>query len=269
MYPPGRRSARMPTTARLIVAALAFALMGMGGVALAAPNGEPGPPDHAQGNGPPPQANNPTPPHGPPPDAGPAPSPDVKPEPKGPQDTGGPTEAPQDLPAQAVGGDRPQPTGGQGDQIGSPQAGQGGGPARGEARSQPRPPSNPNRIGVGDFAESNRRTPGPRRAGTEGGDARSELTGGKKLAAAGAVLGASEERAAGDRGGTARGHQRTGDAAESGSVFGMNQGGGAEADDRGGSFDGALPFTGLQLLLIAAVGLALTVAGVRIRRWAP
>jgi len=61
------------------------------------------------------------------------------------------------------------------------------------------------------------------------------------------------------------GERHAGAAAESTSALGVNQ---AEGDEPEGvrDFDPALPFTGLELLVVTAVGLALALAGVRLRR---
>src|SRR5215204_323036 len=62
MYSPRGRTGRMSGGTTPIVAAVAIALMGMGGVAFADPKVEPGPPEQAQGNGPAPPAHDNAPP---------------------------------------------------------------------------------------------------------------------------------------------------------------------------------------------------------------
>jgi hypothetical protein len=69
------------------------------------------------------------------------------------------------------------------------------------------------------------------------------------------VLGVSEERG-GDSGGAPE---------DEGAVLGASQGGG-EAGEAGETTGTSLPFTGLELLLMAAAGLALGLAGFRLRR---
>jgi len=67
---------------------------------------------------------------------------------------------------------------------------------------------------------------------------------------------ASKERPDRDHGGAAP---------DLGTVQGLNQGGGEEAH-AARSFDGALPFTGLEIALLAGIGALLGMAGVWLRR---
>ena len=268
MYAP--RTGRTPASAKLIAAAVSVTVMGMGGVAVAAPKGEQGPPEHAVHNGQPPEAQNAPPAHAPTPANGPTPAHGVTPEPRGPKGTGGPADVPHDVPARVGGDDNPRSDAGQSGHVGASErtAHQGGSP-RGEARGQLRPRSNADGIRVCRSAGCHRGTPARRAAANDGAYEPSKAAGGKARDAAGAVLGLSEKRGGEEQPGRAPGERRTGAPTDSGSVFGLNQGGGEEARAAGGSFDAALPFTGLQLMVMAAVGLALALAGVRLWRWTP
>src|SRR5215217_1655030 len=110
MYSPGGRTGRTPGGVKPILAALVV-LMGMGGVALAAPKADQGSPEQAQGNGPAPQAQDPAPPpqaqaNGPAPQAqNPAPPPQAKV--KGQQGAAKPVAAPPPQPPQPGGGSNP------------------------------------------------------------------------------------------------------------------------------------------------------------------
>ncbi len=257
MYSPRGRTGRMPGGAGPVVAALALALMGMGGVALAAPKADPGPPEHAQGNGPAPQGQangqpphaNGQPPHanGQPPHAG-----DAAPAPKakGPDGAGGPGE----VPPQAGGNADP----------GSVNHGQ----APGEVRGQGHTPSEAGRANGCQAARCQGGAPQPS-ADASGGGEQPQPAGGAQGPAAGDVPGVSDRtRARPDdgRAGTSHGESESGDSPELGSVQGLNQGVGEEAYAARGSFDGALPFTGFELALLAAMGALVAVAGVWVRR---
>ena len=106
-------------------------------------------------------------------------------------------------------------------------------------------------------------------ADASGGGEQPQPAGGGQGAGAGDVPGVSgrtRERPDDDRAGTPHGESGSGDSPELGSVQGLNQGGGEETYGARGSFDGALPFTGFELALLAAMGALLAVAGVRMRR---
>ena len=118
MDSPRGRPGRTPVSVKPIAAALAVALMGMGGVALAAPKADStapeqgnGPAPQAQANGPAPQAQDggPAPPaqaNGPAPQAqNPAPPPHAKA--KGHQGAGKPAEVPPPAPTQGEGNPAP------------------------------------------------------------------------------------------------------------------------------------------------------------------
>jgi hypothetical protein len=80
------------------------------------------------------------------------------------------------------------------------------------------------------------------------------------------VLGVTDERPRRHRSGREPGEPEPGDAPEWASVQGLNQGGGEEVYAPPESFDGALPFTGLELVLLAGIGTLLGLAGMRLRR---
>jgi hypothetical protein len=254
MHSPRARTGRMPGGVKPIAAALAVALMGMGGVALAAPKTDPGPPEQTQGNGPAPQAqaNDPAPQaqaNGPAPQAhNPAPPPQAKA--KGHQQ---PAEAP---PA-------PPPQGGSDTAPGEGQAGSGGRhrgrPAPGETRGQGRSHSG---RGNCQSAACRGAAPKPEAAAS---DDESLPVGGQQDPTGDAAPGGSKGRGHRDPAGS-NGGAEAGDP-ETGSVLGANQGGGdeeVEADTR--SFDTALPFTGFEVVLLAGIGALLWLVGVRLRR---
>jgi hypothetical protein len=259
MHSPRARTGRMPGGVKPIAAALAVALMGMGGVALAAPKTDPGPPEETQGNGPAPQAqaNDPAPQaqgNGAAPQAqNPAPPPQAKA--KGHQSAGKPAEVPPAQPPQGGGADT-APGGGQ--------AGSGsrhrGRPAPGEVRGQRRGASR----GNCQSAACRGAVPKPD-AGASG--EQPLPVGGQQDPAGGAAPGGSEGPPHRDRAGSDPGeHQLGAPETETGSVLGANQGGGqqVEADPR--SFDTALPFTGFEVVLLAGIGALLWLVGLRLRR---
>jgi hypothetical protein len=245
MYSPRGRTGRTPGRAAPVVAALGLGLMGMGGVALAAPKTDPGPPEQAQGNGPAPQAQA----NGQPPQAGDA-APAPKAKAKGPDRARGPGE----LPPQAGGNADP----------GSMNHGHAPGGVRGQGHTL-------SKAGRADGCQAARcqgGAPKPSADASRGGE-QPQPTGGARGPAAGDLPGVSEpirERPDDDRAGTPHGEAESGDSAELGSAQGLNQGGGEEAYGARGSFDWVLPFTGFELALLAAMGALLAVAGVWVRR---
>jgi translation initiation factor IF-2 len=260
MDSPRGRPGRTPVSVKPIAAALAVALMGMGGVALAAPKADSTAPE--QGNGPAPQANTPAPQaqdgpappaqaNGPAPQAqNPAPPPQAKA--KGHQSAGKPAEVPPPAPTQ--GGGNPAP--------GSDQAGPRyhGRPAAGEVRGQRRGSSR----GNCQSAACRGAVPTP---DAEASGEQPLPVGGQQDPPGGPAPGGSEgpphrDRAGGDSGD----HQLGAPETETGSVLGANQGGGeqVEADTR--SFDTALPFTGFEVVLLAGIGALLWLVGLRLRR---
>jgi hypothetical protein len=246
MYSPEGRTARTPGSVKLTAAAVSIALMGMAGVALAAPKADPGPPPQAQGNGPPPHAQD----NGPPPQAQnpPAPPAGAKANAKGP---GKPAETPPAQPPQAGGGSGSGSGAGPSLRSG---AGHHGRPAPGEIRGQGHIRSNAAESNGCQAARCQGGTPEPSTGeGVEGVEP-PKPSRGKRGADKGGV---SEERPNPDHGGAG---------ADLGSVQGLNQGGGEEASAARGSFDGALPFTGFELALLAAIGALLALAGVWLRR---
>lgn len=254
MHSPRARTGRMPGGVKPIAAALAVALMGMGGVALAAPKTDPGPPEQAQGNGPAPQAldNGPAPQaqaKGPAPQAhDPAPPPQAKA--KGQQGAGKPAELPPAQPPQAGGQGNPAPgeNRGQGD-IRSSRAKSGACQSAGCRQGGPKPSAGPS--GGGEQPQPAGEQPQP--------------AGGQPGATEGDAPGGAGERPDQDHGGTAFGEHQPG-APELGSVLGANQGGGEEVETANSSFDGALPFTGFEVVLLAGIGALLLLVGVRLRR---
>ena len=263
MYTPGGRTGRTQGSVKPIVAAVAVALMGMGGVALAAPKADPGPPEQAQGNGPPPQAQDP------------APAPEVKVKANGHAQLGTnrPAEVPPALPPQARADDNRGSGAGQGGHSGQ-QSGQGasggqghhGRPAPGENRGNGPKSPNPGNSSGCRAARCHGATPEPIAVPSGGSDEQPEPVGGQQGTPAGDVLGVSDERPDDDPAGAPTGESQTGGFPESGSALGLNEGGGEEAYVAPRNFDGALPFTGLQLALLAGIGALLGLAGLRLRR---
>jgi translation initiation factor IF-2 len=263
MYSPRARTGRKPGGVKPIAAALAVALMGMGGVALAAPKSDPGPPEQAQANGPAPQAqaNEPAPQaqaNGPAPQAqNPAPPPQAKA--KGHQRAGTPVDPPPAQPPQGGG-------------EGNPGAGQNGNgrPAPGETRGRGESRSTRAKSGACRFAGCRHGGPKPDAGASGGGAEQPQPAGGQPAPPAGGdAPGESGERPGkdqrGSHGGGAFGDQQVG-VPELGSVLGANQGGGEEVETTSGSFDSALPFTGFEVLLLAGIGALLWLMGVRLRR---
>jgi hypothetical protein len=245
MYSPRGRTGRTPGRAGPVVAALALALMGMGGVALAAPKTDPGPPEQAQGKGPAPQAQA----HGHPPQAGDA-APAPKAKAKGPDGVGGPAEVPPQAGANA--------------DPGSPNHGQAPGEVAGRGHTH-------SKAGRADGCQAARCQGGAPKpsADASGGGEQPQPAGGAHGPAAGDVPGVSErirERPDDDRVEAPHGESESGDSGVLGSVQGLNQGGDEEAYGERGSFAGVLPFTGFELALLAAMGALLAVAGVLVRR---
>ncbi len=237
MYPPEGRAGRWPGSMKLIAAALSIALMGMAGVALAAPKSDPGPPPQAQGNGPAPQAQL-----GPPPQAQ-APAP--KPKTTGQHGGGKQAQAPA---VQAPAGSNP------GSSVAPGHAGgHHGRPAAGEIR------------GRGQVRANARRATHCQAARCQG-DASNAPVGDEQAADEGVVLGVTDERPSRDRSGRKSGKSEPGAAPEWVSVQGLNQGGGEVTYTPPESFDGALPFTGFELVLLAAIGMLLGLAGMWLRR---
>jgi hypothetical protein len=240
MYPPEGRAGRRPSSVKLIAAALSIALMGMAGVALAAPTSDPGPPPQAQGNGPAPQAQL-----GPPPQAqAPAP-PAAKPKTTGQHGGGKQVQAPAAQLPQAGAQSNPGTSVAPGHE-----GGHRGRPAPGEVRGR-------------GHARSNARSSGCQAARCQGG---TPSTGDEQPADGGVVLGVTDERPGRDRAGRGPGEAEPGAALEWAAVQGLNQGGGEVAYAPPESFDGALPFTGFELVLLAAIGTLLGLAGVWLRR---
>jgi hypothetical protein len=229
---------------KLIAAAISIVLMGMAGVALAAPKSDPGPPPQAQGNGPAPQAQL-----GPPPQAqAPAPA-AAKPKTTGQHGGGKQVQAPAvQAPAQSNPGSSVAP---------GHQGGHRGRPAPGEVR------------GRGQARANSRRATHCQAARCQG--EASSNSGDEQPADGGVVLGVTDERPSRDRAGRKPGKPDPGPAPapapEWVSVQGLNQGGGGEvAYTPPESFDGALPFTGFELVLLAAIGTLLGLAGMWLRR---
>jgi hypothetical protein len=251
MYSPRGRTGRTASGMKPLIAAVAVALMGMGGVALADPKAEPGPPEQAQGNGPPPQAQTPVPAAAPAP--APAPSPPPKAQAKGlvKRAPSAPAEVPQAAPPPQAGGNA--------------NPGHHGRPAPGEKRGYGPKGPKPGKASGCQAARCHAPTPEPSSAGNGGAD-QPTLAGGEQ-GAEGDLPGAPGERPDHDRSGTGGG--ALGGGLDSGAVLGADQGGGeVEVSAERGSFDGALPFTGFELALMAGIGVLLALAGVRLRRWA-
>jgi hypothetical protein len=249
MYSPRGRTGRTASGMKPLIAAVAVALMGMGGVALADPKAEPGPPEQAQGNGPPPQAQSPAPAAtlGP----APAPSPPPKAQAKGlvKRAPSRPAEVPQAVAPQAGG---------------NANSGQHGRTAPGEKRGRGPKEPKPGKASGCQAARCRAATPEAASSGNGGAD-QPTLAGGEQ-GAGGDLPDVPGERPDHDRSGTGGGAMGGGlDSA----VLGADQGGGAvEVSAERGSFDGALPFTGFELVLMAGIGTLLALAGVRLRRWA-
>jgi hypothetical protein len=224
---------------KLIAAAFCIALMGMAGAALAAPQSDPGPPPQAQGNGPPPQAQL-----GPPPQAqAPAPA-AAKPKSTGQHGGGKQVQAPAvQAPAKSNPGSSVAP---------GREGGHRGRPAPGEVR------------GHGQVRANARRATHCQAARCQG--EASSNSGEEQPADEGVVLGVSDERPSRDRVGRKLDKSDPGAAPEWVSVQGLNQGGGEVAYTPPESFDGALPFTGFELVLLAAIGTLLSLAGMWLRR---
>lgn len=226
---------------KLIAAAFSIALMGMAGVALAAPKSDPGPPPQAQGNGPATQAQL-----GPPPQAqAPAPA-AAKPKATGQHGGGKQVQAPAaQAPAQSSPGSSVAP---------GHEGGHRGRPAPGEVRGR-------------GHARANTRRATHCQAARCQGEASSN-SGDEQAADEGVVLGVTDERPSRDRAGRKPGKSDPGAVPEWVSVQGLNQGGGGGevAYTPPESFDGALPFTGFELVLLAAIGTLLGLAGMWLRR---
>jgi hypothetical protein len=268
MDSPRGRPGRTPVSVKPIAAALAVALMGMGGVALAAPKADQGAP--AQGNGPAPQAqeNGSTPAQGNAPaaqaqDSAPAtqgkapapkaqhPAPPPQAKAKGHQGGGKPAEVPAQPPQ--GGGSDPASGGGQSGNSGRHR----GRPAPGEVRGQGHSRGNCHSAACRGAA------PKPEAGASE---EQPLPVSGQQDPAGGAAPGGSEGRPHRGRTESDSGDGQS-EAPETGSVLGANQGGdeqAVEADTR--SFDTALPFTGFEVVLLAAIGALLWLVGVRLRR---
>ena len=261
MDSPRGRPGRTPVSVKPIAAALAVALMGMGGVALGAPKAD----QSAQGNGPAPQAPGSAPAQGNAPaaqaqDSAPAsqgngPAPKAQHPAPPPQAKAKGHQEPAEVPAQAPQGGASDPASGGG------QSGNGGRhrgrPAPGEVR------------GLG-HSRGNCQSAACRGAVPKPDAGASEEqplpVGGQPDPTGGAAPGGSERR---PHRGRAESDSGDGGAAapETGSVLGANQGGGdqsVEADTR--DFDTALPFTGFEVVLLAGIGALLWLVGVRLRR---
>ena len=235
---------------KLVMAAVSIALMGMAGAALAAPKADPGPPEQAQANGPPLQAQG----NGPAPQAQNAPPAQAQARARGQQGAGNTAEAPPAQPPQ-VGGEGTSGSGaGQSVRGSAPHHGR---PAPGEIRGQGRSRSSVARANGCQAARCQGGTPEPSADASGGGVEQPMPSRGKRGAEERDVVGVSEERPDHGHGGAAH---------DLGTVQGLNQGGGEEAYAARGSFDGALPFTGFELALLAAIGALLGLAGVRLRR---
>jgi hypothetical protein len=273
MDSPRGRPGRTPVSVKPIAAALAVALMGMGGVALAAPKADSTAPD--QGNGPAPQAqaNGPAPAQGNAPAAqsqdggsaakgnGPAPrahnpAPPPHAKAKGHQSAGKPAEVPPAQPPQVGGGDT-TPGGGQAGSNGRHR----GRPAPGETRGQGRSLS-----GRGNCQSAACRGAVPKP--DAGASSEQPLpVGGQQDPTGDAAPGGSEGPPHRDRAGSDPGeHELGAPETETGSVLGANQGGGQEVEADTRSFDTALPFTGFEVVLLAGIGALLWLVGVRLRR---
>jgi hypothetical protein len=260
MDSPRGRPGRTPVSVKPIAAALAVALMGMGGVALAAPKADSTAPE--QGNGPAPQANTPAPQaqDGPAPQAqapapqaqNPAPPPQAKA--KGHQSAGKPAVVPPAQPPQ--GGGNPAP--------GSGQAGPRyhGRPAAGEVRGQRRGSSR------GNCQSAACRGAAPKPEAEASGEQPLPVGGQQDPAAptGGTAPGGSEGRAHHDPGSEPGEHELGFPETETGSVLGANEGGGQEVEADTRSFDTALPFTGFEVVLLAGIGALLWLVGLRLRR---
>jgi hypothetical protein len=231
---------------KLIAAAFSIALMGMAGVALAAPKSDPGPPPQAQGNGPAPPAQL-----APPPQAqAPAPA-AAKPKATGQHGGGKQVQAPAPQTPQAGAQSHP------GSSAPGHESGHRGRPAPGEVRGRGQVRANTRRATHCQAA----RCQGE--ASSNSGD---EQPADEQPADEGVVLGVSDERPSRDRAGRKLDKSDPGAAPEWVSVQGLNQGGGEVAYTPPESFDGALPFTGFELVLLAAIGTLLGLAGMWLRR---
>lgn len=251
MYSPEGRTGRRPGSVKLVMAAVSIALMGMAGAALAAPKADPGPPEQAQANGPPPQAQA----NGPAPQAQNPPPPQAQARARGQQAAGNPAEAPPTPPPQAGGEGSSGSGAGQSVRGSAPHHGR---PAPGEIRGRGRSRSSAARANGCQAARCQGGTPEPS-ADASGGSVveQPKPSRGKRGAEERDVVGVSEKRPD---------HGHGGAAPDLGTVQGLNQGGGEEAYAARGSFDGALPFTGFELALLAAIGALLGLAGVWLRR---
>jgi hypothetical protein len=249
MYSPEGRPGRRPGSVKLVAAAVSIALMGMAGAALAAPKADPGPPEQAQANGAPPQAQG----NGPPPHAQSPPPAQARARPNA-KGSGKPVAALPEQPPQAGGQSNSGPGAGQGLQGGT---GHHGRPAPGEIRGQGRTRSKPAKANGCQAARCRGGTPVPSVGASDDGVEQPKPSRGKRGAGKGDLVGVSEERPD---------HDQVGAAPDFGSVQGLNQGGGEEAYAARGSFDGALPFTGFELALLAAIGALLGLAGLWLRR---
>jgi hypothetical protein len=265
MDSPRGRPGRTPVSVKPIAAALAVALMGMGGVALAAPKADStapeqgnGPAPQAQANGPAPQAqdgpSHPAQANGPAPQAqNPAPPPQAKA--KGHQSAGKPAEVPPPAPTQ--GGGNPAPGSGQ---TGPRYHGR---PAAGEVRGQRRGSSR------GNCQSAACRGAVPKPSAGASGEQPLPVGGQQDPTGptGGAAPGGSEGPPHRDRAGSDPGENELGaPETETGSVLGANQGGGQEVEADTRSFDTALPFTGFEVVLLAGIGALLWLVGVRLRR---
>jgi hypothetical protein len=250
------RTGRTPAGVKPTAAIVAVALMGMGGVALAAPKDDPGPPEQANGNGPPPQAQAPAPQaQAAPPPATPA-APQAKAKEHG---SSSPAKLPTQ-PPQAGGGTDPGSAGGQ-SSPGEARGGRGyhGRPAPGENRGHG--PKSSRGRGC-QAAKCQGATPQPSAGPSAGGDVQPTPTGGQPGAEGDPPAERPDERDPGAE----PDEWSTGAVPESGSVLGLNQGGGEEEYVPPSTFNGALPFTGSEIALLTALGALLGLAGIRLYR---
>lgn len=244
MYSPEGRSARTPGSVKLTAAAVSIALMGMAGVALAAPKADPGPPAQAQGNGPPPQAQS----NGPPPHAQSAPRAPAPAKAKA-KAPGKPAAVPPAQPPQAGGESNPgagQSPGGSSGHHGRPAPGE----VRGQGHIRSKAAKSKGCQAAGCLGATEEPSVGP----SDGAVEQPKPSRGKRGANKRHV---AKERPDRDHGGAA---------SDLASVQGLNQGGGEVDYAARSSFDGALPFTGLEIALLAGIGMLLALGGAWLRR---